>query len=100
MPSYILLGEEHQAHQLTVKPSEAQRRTAVAQQTVDRIAHQLLYQSKAAAVSAEKDGEKQTGRDILSLLVHANTDKALPDAQRLSDEDVCARRSIQSISAE
>lgn len=80
-----------------LKGGEAQRRATVAQQTVDRIAHQILSQSKAAVAAAEKDGEKQTGRDILSLLVHANMDKALPNAQRLSDEDVCARRSIPLI---
>ena len=79
------------------KGGEAQRTAAVAQHTVDRIAHQLLNQSKSVVASAEKDGEKRTARDLLSLLVHANTDKALPDAQRLSDEDVCARMSTPSI---
>ena len=78
------------------KGGEAQRRRAVARQTVDRIAHQLLNQSKLAVASTE-EGEKRTARDLLSLLVRANTDKALPDEQRLSDEDVCARMCTRSI---
>jgi hypothetical protein len=35
--------------------------------------------------------EKGHARDLLSLLVRANTSKDIPASQRLSDEDVLAR---------
>ena len=58
-----------------------------------RIGRQLLGDSKAAIVASEKAGEKNTGgRDLLSLLVRANTATELSDSQRMSDEDVLARR--------
>ena len=41
----------------------------------------------AAAVGAIGGG----GRDLLSLLVNANTDPALPADQRMSDSDVLAQ---------
>lgn len=57
-----------------------------------RIGHQLLNDSKAAIAASEKE-EKDTvrGRDLLSLLVRANTATDIPDHQRMSDEDVLAR---------
>jgi len=59
-----------------------------------RIGRQLLGDSKAAIVASEKAGEKNNtgGRDLLSLLVRANTATELSDSQRMSDEDVLARR--------
>ena len=62
-----------------------------------RIGRQILSDSKAAAAS-EKAGEEKKqqsmmrGHDLLSLLVRANTATDLSDDQRMSDEDVLARR--------
>ncbi|KAJ7254987.1 cytochrome P450 [Mycena haematopus] len=69
------------------------KRIATAQATMKRIGRQLLTDSKRA--SAE-DGtfETETGRvrrDLLTLLVRANTSKELPANQQLSDEDVIAQ---------
>lgn len=61
-----------------------------------RIGRQLLNDSKAAITESEKNGNKGgvQGRDLLSLLVKANTSPELLDSQRLSDEDVLARMPI------
>jgi hypothetical protein len=53
-----------------------------------RIANELLAESKAVTAGT---GEKQGGRDLLSLLVQANMATDLPESQRMSDEDVLAR---------
>ena len=54
-----------------------------------RIGSYLLKQSKA---SYEDKHSKSSGRkDILSLLVQANTIEDLPAEQRMTDEDVLAR---------
>jgi hypothetical protein len=64
-----------------------------AQATMTRIGHRLLADSKK---EISENGTFQTGkaRDLLSLLVRANTSKDLPANQRLSDEDVIARQSL------
>ncbi|KAJ7864182.1 cytochrome P450 [Mycena leptocephala] len=61
-----------------------------AQATMTRIGHRLLADSKK---EISENGTLQTGkaRDLLSLLVRANTSKDLPANQRLSDEDVIAQ---------
>ncbi|KAJ7063670.1 cytochrome P450 [Mycena amicta] len=64
-----------------------------AQETMMRIARKLLQDSKK---EMEESGtfEKGSGpqsRDLLSLLVRANTAKDLPPSQRLSDADVMAQ---------
>jgi len=58
-----------------------------------RIGRQLLSDSKAAIEESEKGGKRNSAqrRDLLSLLVTANTSPDLLDSQRLSDEDVLAR---------
>jgi hypothetical protein len=55
-----------------------------------RIGRQLLQDSKKGIA---EDGGSQSGRarDLLSLLVRANTSKDVPVNQRLSDKDVLAR---------
>lgn len=55
---------------------------------MSRIANELLTESKAVAVGT---GEKQGGRDLFSLLVHANMETDLHASQRMSDQDVLAR---------
>ena len=62
-----------------------------AQRTMQRIGHGLLAESKAAIVAHEKGGEASRSRDLLSLLVRANTVKDLPQSQKMSDANVLAR---------
>ncbi|KAJ7800339.1 cytochrome P450 [Mycena leptocephala] len=61
-----------------------------AQATMTRIGRRLLAESKR---EISENGTFQTGRarDLLSLLVRANTSKDLPANQRLSDEGVIAQ---------
>ncbi|KAJ7750274.1 cytochrome P450 [Mycena metata] len=54
-----------------------------------RIGLQLLQDSKNEMV--QNGTEKGRSRDLLSLLVRANTAKDIPASQRLSDEDVLAQ---------
>jgi cytochrome P450 len=74
-------------------PSERGKKTKAAQNTMGRIGRQLLSDSKAAIAESEKNVEKSSvqRRDLLSLLVKANTSPDLLDSQRLSDEDVLAQ---------
>lgn len=63
-----------------------------------RIGMQLVAEKKAAirAMESEKEGVSKRdmqGRDLLTLLLKANMANDIPDAQRLSDEDVLARKS-------
>lgn len=54
-----------------------------------RVGTALLSDAKAALAHGDQSGAK--GRDLLSLLVHANTAEDIPASQRLSDKDVLAR---------
>ncbi len=62
---------------------------------------QLIADKKAAilkAAESEKDkdnddGNSLHGRDLLTLLIKANMSTDIPESQRLSDEDVLARKS-------
>ncbi|KAJ7259650.1 cytochrome P450 [Mycena rebaudengoi] len=60
------------------------------QEVMMRIGRQLLQDSKKGIA---EDGGSQSGRarDLLSLLVRANTSKDVPVNQRLSDKDVLAQ---------
>jgi hypothetical protein len=55
-----------------------------------RIGRKLLQDSRNEL--AESGFEKSRSRDLLSLLVRANTSQDIPASQRLSDEDVLARK--------
>ena len=63
---------------------------------MNRVAEQLLRESKEAVgagspVGREIEKSNSGSRDILSLLIRANTAKDLPENQRLSDQDVLSR---------
>ncbi|KAJ7778746.1 cytochrome P450 [Mycena maculata] len=60
------------------------------QATMMRIGRQLLQESKNE-MAEDWTFEKGRSRDLLSLLVRANTAKDIPANQRLSDEDVLAQ---------
>ena len=66
-------------------PNDADRQRAYA--VMSRIGAGLLKQSKAS----QENSKSSTRKDILSLLVQANTMQDLPEAQRMTDEDVLAR---------
>ncbi|KAF8802404.1 cytochrome P450 [Phlegmacium glaucopus] len=69
-------------------PNDAERKKASS--VMGRIGSDLLKQSKASHEDDKRN--KSSGRkDILSLLVQANAMQDLPEAQRMSDEDVLAR---------
>ena len=59
------------------------------------IGSKLLVDSKAA-IEQNKNMDRGSGKskDLLSLLVRANTSTELADNQRMSDEDVLARAFI------
>lgn len=57
-----------------------------------RIGQRLLRDSKQK-IALGGSVDSVASRDLLSLLVRANTTEDIPEAQRLSDEDVLARKS-------
>ncbi|KAJ7797749.1 cytochrome P450 [Mycena olivaceomarginata] len=57
------------------------------QDTMNRIGRQILRNEMAESGTFETGG----GRDLLSLLVRANTAKDISESQRLSEEEVLAR---------
>jgi hypothetical protein len=63
-----------------------------------RIGSQLLAESKAANAKRDLDSKSTQARDILSILVRANSTTDLPENQRLSDKDVLARKCLGLIS--
>ncbi|GLB35548.1 putative cytochrome p450 [Lyophyllum shimeji] len=58
-----------------------------ARKTMNRIANQLLRESKASI----HDKSEWKTRDLLSLLVKSNMDTAIPENQRMTDQDVLAQ---------
>jgi hypothetical protein len=63
-----------------------------------RIGSQLLAESKAANAKRDLDAKSTQARDILSILVRANSTTDLPENQRLSDKDVLARKCLGLVS--
>lgn len=58
-----------------------------------RIGSELLKSSKGSAIGIEMEEAKGSGeRDVLTVLVGANTDPTLSDDKRLSDEEVLNRK--------
>ena len=68
--------------------------------TMAHIGNQLLRESKAAVVADDKNTggkfEKSAlkRRDLLSLLLRANMSTDLPPSQRMTDDDVLARKHL------
>ncbi|KAJ7696167.1 cytochrome P450, partial [Mycena metata] len=60
------------------------------QAVMRRIGQRLLRDSKQK-IALGSSVDSVASRDLLSLLVHANTTEDIPEAQRLSDEDVLAQ---------
>ena len=57
-----------------------------------RIGATLLKESKAAIIEGIDKKDTMSSRDLLSLLVRANTMSDLPANQRMTDTDVLARQ--------
>ncbi|KAF7985647.1 hypothetical protein HWV62_2167 [Athelia sp. TMB] len=72
-------------------PSAQQRRVKASQETMSRVGNKLLADAKAALARGNNGKDGEQGRDLLSLLVHANTADDIPVSQRLSDKDVLAQ---------
>ncbi|KAH9847043.1 cytochrome P450 [Lenzites betulinus] len=84
---------------LNVIKDRRMRRVQQAQAVMRRIGKQLVAEKKAdiaREASEKKDHgngrQSLQGRDLLTLLLKANMATDVPDNQRLSDEDVLARR--------
>ncbi|KAJ7144759.1 cytochrome P450 [Mycena crocata] len=75
---------------LRVIPTKVDATMHASQATMMRIGRKLLQDSKNE-MAENGTFEKGRARDLLSLLVRANTAKDIPANQRLSDEDVLAQ---------
>ncbi|KAJ7661146.1 cytochrome P450 [Mycena rosella] len=71
-------------------PSTQDKTLRESQETIMRIGKRLLAESKRD-IAENGTFETGRGRDLLTLLVRANTSKEIPESQRLSDEDVIAQ---------
>ncbi|KAJ6594757.1 cytochrome P450 [Mycena capillaripes] len=74
---------------LRVVPTPADKVIRHSQDVMRRISKGLIENSKKEL--AERGFESDGGRDLLSLLVRANTSKDVPENQRLTDEDILAQ---------
>jgi hypothetical protein len=81
---------EWQVSDESAKPTKMDTLISKSQTIMMRFGRELLRESKNTIVEG---GAFQSGRgrDLLSLLVRANTSKDIPESQRLSDSDVLAR---------
>lgn len=65
-----------------------------------RIGRELVEERKSAVLGEKRkddvDRAELVGRDLLSALIQSNMDIELPDNQRMSDEDVLARKRAPS----
>lgn len=61
-----------------------------------RIGHELVEERKSAVLGEKRkddvDRAELVGRNLLSAPLQSNMDTELPDNQRMSDEDVLARK--------
>lgn len=76
-------------------------RAARSQAVMRRIGLQLIAEKKAAVLAEKTSSGKEglerkdvQGRDLLTLLIKANMAVDIPESQRLTDEEVLARKSF------
>ncbi|KAJ7068560.1 cytochrome P450 [Mycena amicta] len=81
---------QHQFPILRYLPSRTSRVAKEAQAQMMRVGRRILAESKREVLEGG-DYETGRGRDLLSLLVRANTSKDVPIGHRLSDEDALAQ---------
>ncbi|KAG6907916.1 hypothetical protein DXG01_006971 [Tephrocybe rancida] len=58
------------------------------QNTIHRVAGQLIQENKRRLYEAEKSGSPFVGKDLLSLLLKSNAATDLPPEHRISDDDI------------
>lgn len=80
----------HNELNFSLKPARGQGIARTTRRKMQEIGEKLLDERRAV-FAQEKPGTKGP-RDLLTLLLKANMDPNIPDSQRLSDEDVIARR--------
>ena len=51
----------------------------------------MLHLGEEFLTSRHEGGTLEKGKDLLSVLVRANSDTTLPESQRMNNEDVLAR---------
>lgn len=79
------------------QPTSQARKTDEAQATMRRIGIELVNERKSSLYTQNTEktkdfsGPDMNGRDLLSILVKANTDPNLGESKRLTDEDVLGR---------
>ncbi|KAJ3573306.1 hypothetical protein NP233_g2502 [Leucocoprinus birnbaumii] len=73
---------------LRVLPADRDAETKKAKQIMMRIGKELLQERKSDSTAAKMGSGS---KDLLSLLVRANTSPGLPSSQRMSDEEVVAQ---------
>ena len=59
-----------------------------------RIGMELISQKKTEILSEKEGSSSGKGRDLLSLLIKANMKVDVSETQRMSDEEVYARKSL------
>jgi hypothetical protein len=79
-----------------MKPTKIDTIIDNSQAVVVRIGRKLLLESKNA-IAEGLSSQGGRARDLLSLLVRANTSKDIPENQRLDDKDVIVREDLSSI---
>ncbi|KAJ7262670.1 cytochrome P450 [Mycena haematopus] len=72
-------------------PTKLDNTMASSRATMMRIGRKLLQDSSKEMAESGTFEKSRSRRDLLSLLVRANTSKDIPASQRLSDEDVLAQ---------
>jgi hypothetical protein len=73
-----------------LQPAHLDAESKSAKKTMDRIAHELLEQSKASMAESSGKGNAMD-KNLLTLLLRANMASDLPENQRMSDDEVLAR---------
>jgi len=69
-------------------PDEATHVVRKGQETINRVARQLIQEKKQRIQESEGSGKPYEGRDLLSFLLKSNAATDLPPEQRISDEDI------------
>ncbi|KAA1472890.1 cytochrome P450 [Dentipellis sp. KUC8613] len=69
-------------------PDERTRAVSRGQETIQRVASQLVQEKKRKLEEGEKTGKLYEGRDLLTLLLKSNMSTDISPEQRISDEDI------------
>ncbi|KAI0063640.1 cytochrome P450 [Artomyces pyxidatus] len=69
-------------------PTERSRAVLQGQETINRVASQVIQEKKARIREGEEAGKIYAGKDLLSLMLKSNLAVDLPESQRLSDDDI------------